>query len=110
MIKAIVHGRPQLAQIIGTSRIERHAHLEAGFTRTAYGQVWDTASQSLDAARVSVCGTSDAEEWQRSGEATAGDVATETAIAAVGQRARDRLRRRPRRPLPRAALRHVDRR
>ena len=80
VIKAIVHGRPQLAQIIGTSRIERHAHLEAGFTRTAYGQVWDTASQSLDAARVSVCGTADAEEWQRSGEATAGDVATETAI------------------------------
>jgi SAM-dependent methyltransferase len=80
VIKAVVRGRPDQTQVIGTSRIERHAHLEAGFTRTAYGQVWDTASQSHDAARVSVCGVSDDAEWHRSGEATAGDVYTEAAV------------------------------
>jgi ubiquinone/menaquinone biosynthesis C-methylase UbiE len=80
VVKAAVHGRPELNQIIGTSLIERHANLEAGFTRTAYGQVWDSASQSLTDARISVCGTSDDAEWQRSGEATASDVRSEAAV------------------------------
>lgn len=79
VVKAVVRGRPEMAQVIGSSRIERHAQHD-GATRTAYGQVWDTASQSLDAARISVCGTSDAAEWHRSGEATAGDVAAEAAV------------------------------
>lgn len=80
VIKAVVSRRPHLAQVIGTSLIERHGQLDAGLARTAYGQVWDTVSQSLDAARISVCGTADAAEWHRSGEATALDVQTETAI------------------------------
>lgn len=81
VIKAVVKGRPHQTQVIGTSLIERHAQLEAGFTRTAYGQVWDTASQSLDAARISVCGTADDAEWHRSGESTASDVHVEASVS-----------------------------
>jgi SAM-dependent methyltransferase len=65
---------------IGRSVITRHAHLEQGFTRSAYGQVWDEVSQTADAARVAVSGTADDAEWARSGEATAGDI---VALAAV---------------------------
>jgi SAM-dependent methyltransferase len=65
---------------IGRSIITRHAHLEQGFTRTAYQQVWDQVSQTADEARIAVCGTDDRHEWARSGEATAGDV---RALAAV---------------------------
>ena len=82
VVKAVVHGRPDHAQVIGTSIIQR-ANLDAGFARTAYGQVWDTASSSLDAARVSVCGTADDGEWQRSGEVTAADVCTEALIGST---------------------------
>ena len=49
-------------------------------TETSYGHVWDAAAQSEADARVSVCGTADAAEWQRSGEATASDVRTEAAV------------------------------
>jgi len=59
---------------IGRSVITRHAHLEQGFTRTAYAQVWDEISQTQAAARVAVSGTADDAEWARSGEATAGDI------------------------------------
>ena len=65
---------------IGRSAITRHAHLADGFTRTAYGQVWDEISQTEEAARVAVSGTADGDEWARSGEATAGDVRTLAAI------------------------------
>jgi len=67
---------------IGRAVIARHAHLEQGFTRTAYGQVWDEISQTEAAARVAVSGTADDDEWARSGEATAGDVRTLAAITA----------------------------
>jgi SAM-dependent methyltransferase len=80
VIRANVPGRPDWSQVIGSSIVSRHAHLEDGFTRTAYGQVWDAAAQSLDDARVSVCGTVDTAEWQRSGEATASDVRVEAAV------------------------------
>jgi SAM-dependent methyltransferase len=59
---------------IARSVITRHAHLDQGFSRTAYAQVWDQVSQTSDAARIAVCGTPDDQEWARSGEATAGDV------------------------------------
>jgi SAM-dependent methyltransferase len=59
---------------IGRSIITRHARVEGEFTRANYAQVWDRASQTETAARTSVCGTADASEWARSGEATAGDV------------------------------------
>jgi SAM-dependent methyltransferase len=82
VVKAVVHGRPDLTQIIGTSVIQR-ATLDPNFARTAYGQVWDTASSSVDAARVMVCGTADEAEWQRSGELIAADVCTETTMGAA---------------------------
>jgi ubiquinone/menaquinone biosynthesis C-methylase UbiE len=66
---------------VGRSAITRHAHLDQGFTRTAYGQVWDEVSQTQEAARVAVSGTADDQEWARSGEATAGDVRALAAIA-----------------------------
>jgi ubiquinone/menaquinone biosynthesis C-methylase UbiE len=65
---------------IGRSVITRHAHLDHGFTRTAYAQVWDQVSQTAAAARIAVCGTDDGQEWARSGEATAGDVRTLAAV------------------------------
>ncbi len=68
---------------IGRAVITRHAHLDQGFTRTAYAQVWDEISQTQDAARVAVSGTADDREWARSGEATAGDVRTLAAITAT---------------------------
>jgi SAM-dependent methyltransferase len=61
-------------QEIGRSIITRHTQVEGEFARTDYAQVWDRASQTESAARTSVCGTDDATEWARSGEATAGDV------------------------------------
>jgi len=69
-------------QEIGRAIIMRHAHLDQGFTRTAYQQVWDQVSQTPDAARIAVCGTDDASEWARSGEATAGDVRALAAVTA----------------------------
>jgi SAM-dependent methyltransferase len=66
---------------IGRSVITRHAHLDQGFTRTAYAQVWDEVSQTEAAARIAVSGTPDDREWARSGEATASDVRTLAAIA-----------------------------
>ena len=68
-------------QEIGRSTITRHAHLDQGFTRTAYAQVWDQVSQTEAAARIAVCGTDDGSEWARSGEATAGDVRALAGIA-----------------------------
>jgi len=68
---------------IGRAVITRHAHLEQGFTRTAYAQVWDEISQTEAAARVAVSGTADDDEWSRSGEATAGDVRALAAITAM---------------------------
>jgi SAM-dependent methyltransferase len=68
---------------IGRAVITRHAHLDHGFTRTAYGQVWDEISQTEAAARVAVSGTADDQEWARSGEATAGDVRTLASITAT---------------------------
>ena len=85
---------------IGRAVITRHAHLEQGFTRTAYGQVWDEISQTEAAARVAVSGTADDDEWARSGEATAGDVRALAAVTADRRRPRDRVRRRTGRPLP----------
>ncbi len=79
----IVRGRRRGAadgQEIGRSRIARHAHLDQGFTRTAYAQVWDQVSQTETAARIAVSGTPDDQEWARSGEATAGDVRTLAAV------------------------------
>jgi SAM-dependent methyltransferase len=74
----VVHARhlrdDAVAQEIGRSIITRHAQVEGEFARTHYAQVWDRASQTESAARTSVCGTDDASEWARSGEATAGDV------------------------------------
>ena len=67
---------------IGHAIVTRHAHLDQGFTRTAYGQVWDEISQTEAAARVAVSGTADDEEWARSGEATAADVAALAAVTA----------------------------
>jgi SAM-dependent methyltransferase len=80
VVKAVIPGRLDSMQVIGTSIIERHATGDAAFGRTAYGQVWDTASQSFADARVSVCGTTDEGEWNRSGEATAADVHLEAAV------------------------------
>jgi SAM-dependent methyltransferase len=80
----IVRARPAGTtggQEIGRSLITRHAHLDQGFTRTAYAQVWDEVSQTEAAARIAVCGTDDGHEWARSGEATAGDVRTLAALA-----------------------------
>jgi ubiquinone/menaquinone biosynthesis C-methylase UbiE len=79
----IVRGRrPGAAggQEIGRSVITRHAHLDQGFTRTAYAQVWDQVSQTETAARIAVSGTADDDEWVRSGEATAVDVRTLAAV------------------------------
>ena len=67
---------------IGRSTIARHAHLDQGFTRTAYAQVWDQVSQTESAARIAVSGTPDDAEWLRSGEATAGDVRALAAVTA----------------------------
>ncbi|MEO5823444.1 MAG: class I SAM-dependent methyltransferase [Vicinamibacteraceae bacterium] len=69
-------------QEIGRSVITRHAHLDQGFSRTAYAQVWDHVSQTEGAARIAVSGTDDGGEWARSGEATAGDVRDLAAVAA----------------------------
>jgi SAM-dependent methyltransferase len=80
VVKARRGGRRHVIQVIGSSLIERHAHGDADFSRTDYGPVWDRASQSLDTARVSVCGSADHAEWQRSGEATAGDVVNEAGV------------------------------
>lgn len=74
VVRAVLSGRPDVSQVIGSSIIERHTQLEQGFGRTAYAQVWDNVSQSAEGARVSVCGTADQAEWTRSGEATASDV------------------------------------
>ena len=73
---------PATIHEIGRAVITRHAHLEQGFTRTAYAQVWDEISQTEAAARVAVSGTADDDEWARSGEATAGDVRALAAITA----------------------------
>jgi SAM-dependent methyltransferase len=59
---------------IGRSIVTRHTQIDGDFARANYAQVWDRASQTESAARTSVCGTDDANEWARSGEATAGDV------------------------------------
>lgn len=67
---------------IGHAIVTRHAHLDQGFTRTAYGQVWDEISQTEAAARVAVSGTADDAEWARSGEATASDVKALAGITA----------------------------
>jgi SAM-dependent methyltransferase len=80
VVRATVPGRPDWSQVIGSSLVMRHAPVEPGLTRTAYGHVWDAASQSLDEARISVCGTADTAEWQRSGEATAADVREQAAV------------------------------
>jgi ubiquinone/menaquinone biosynthesis C-methylase UbiE len=80
VVRAQRPGTRQTHQI-GHAVITRHAHLDQGFTRTAYAQVWDEISQTEDAARVAVSGTADGGEWARSGEATAGDV---RAMAGVG--------------------------
>ena len=42
------------AHEIGRAVITRHAHLEQGFTRTAYAQVWDEISQTEAAARGAI--------------------------------------------------------
>lgn len=59
--------------ILGTRRILRQ---DTTVARGNYGQVWDdhAVSGSLTDARVSVAGTSDLAEYERSGEATAGDI------------------------------------
>ena len=45
---------------IGRAVITRHAHLEQGFTRTAYGQVWDADLADAKPPRaIAVCGTAD---------------------------------------------------
>ncbi|HEY8551434.1 MAG TPA: class I SAM-dependent methyltransferase [Vicinamibacterales bacterium] len=75
VVRARLRGRPDAAQVIGSSIIERHDGFEGTFDRTAYAQVWDGAAQSAEQARTSVCGTADLAEWQRTGEATASDVA-----------------------------------
>jgi SAM-dependent methyltransferase len=69
-------------QEIGRSQITRQAPVEGELTRANYAQVWDRASQTESAARTSVCGTDDAREWARSGEATAGDVRELAAVTA----------------------------
>jgi SAM-dependent methyltransferase len=59
---------------IGRCVITRHAGASQGTARSAYGLVWDDVAQTEGAARISVCGTDDGDEWARSGEATAADV------------------------------------
>jgi SAM-dependent methyltransferase len=68
------------AHEVGRSVVSRH---DQGFTRNAYGQVWDEISQTESAARVAVSGTADDQEWARSGEATAGDIRTLAAVTAT---------------------------
>ena len=48
--------------------------------RTEYGRLWDGVSQSVDDARRAVAGYTDSEEWARTGEATASDVAAEVGL------------------------------
>jgi SAM-dependent methyltransferase len=69
-------------QEIGRSIVTRPTQPGADFTRTNYAQVWDRESQTEGAARTAVCGTDDANEWARSGEATAGDVRELAAVTA----------------------------
>jgi ubiquinone/menaquinone biosynthesis C-methylase UbiE len=59
--------------ILGAVPIQRQDTVVA---RAAYGQVWnaDSVSGSVDSARTSVAGTTDPREYERSGEATAGDI------------------------------------
>jgi ubiquinone/menaquinone biosynthesis C-methylase UbiE len=83
IVRACLTHRPDVTQVIGSSLIERHGSSAQGFERTAYGQVWDRAAQSLDQARSAVCGTSDTSEWQRSGEATASDVRELASVTAT---------------------------
>jgi SAM-dependent methyltransferase len=60
--------------ILGTRRIRRQ---ESTAARGNYGGVWDESdvSGSIVNARISVAGNADPEEYARSGEATAGDIA-----------------------------------
>ncbi len=50
--------------------------------RSHYGRVWDSVAQTASDARKAVAGYTDTEEWTRSGDLTATDVAEETAITA----------------------------
>jgi SAM-dependent methyltransferase len=65
--------------ILGTMRVKRQDTTAA---RGNYGQVWDDAvvSGSLTNARISVAGTADADEYSRSGEATASDIVTYASV------------------------------
>jgi SAM-dependent methyltransferase len=72
-VRATSHTPHRGQATIGTRRIRRQ---DTTIARGNYGQVWDDTgvSGSLTNARISVAGTADAEEYDRTGEATAGDV------------------------------------
>jgi SAM-dependent methyltransferase len=67
--------------VLGTRRIRRQDTTSA---RSNYGQVWDDAdvSGSLTNARISVAGTADAAEYDRTGSATAGDIVEHARVTA----------------------------
>jgi ubiquinone/menaquinone biosynthesis C-methylase UbiE len=48
--------------------------------RWAYGRVWDAAASDVGEARTAVAGFETDDEWHRSGESTAANVATRTGI------------------------------
>jgi ubiquinone/menaquinone biosynthesis C-methylase UbiE len=60
--------------VLGTVQIRRQDSVVA---RANYGAVWNApeVSGSIDSARTSVAGTTDVREYERSGEATASDIA-----------------------------------
>jgi SAM-dependent methyltransferase len=64
---------------LGTVQIRRQDSVVA---RAAYGHVWNAAevSGSVESARTSVAGTTDLQEYERSGEATAGDIVEQALV------------------------------
>ncbi len=72
-IKAVSNAPRRGEATLGVVHIRRQDTVVA---RAAYGQVWNSpdVSGSLDSARTSVAGTADPKEYERSGEATAGDI------------------------------------
>jgi ubiquinone/menaquinone biosynthesis C-methylase UbiE len=72
-IKAISETPRRGETTLGVVHIRRQDTVVA---RAAYGQVWNSpdVSGSLTSARTSVAGTADLQEYERSGDATAGDI------------------------------------
>ena len=51
--------------------------------RTGYARLWDSVAHSRREAMQAIAGHADAEEWERSGRATADDIVSETGITSA---------------------------